>query len=138
MTVEHVHKLLDKFPLGIIILFESELIKWQKNNGTIVKNIVSNNEIVQGQVCVKIISYPQKTFQLKLDEILQSSRKESLTIDYYKKNNKLNDGIRITLVDLIRSHMVTKHIPMSFSLAKSLANQIVAMFKTEIEIFILF
>lgn len=115
MTVEHVHKLLDKFPLGIIILFESELIKWQKNNGTIVKNIVSNNEIVQGQVCVKIISYPQKTFQLKLDEILQSSRKESLTIDYYKKNNKLNDGIRITLVDLIRSHMVTKHIPMSFS-----------------------
>lgn len=30
MRVEHVHKLLFKFPLGIIILYEHELIEWQK------------------------------------------------------------------------------------------------------------
>lgn len=28
MRVDHVYKLLEKFPLGIIILFESELLKW--------------------------------------------------------------------------------------------------------------
>ncbi|KAL4113873.1 hypothetical protein QTP88_017431 [Uroleucon formosanum] len=135
MRVEHVYKLLDKFPLGIIILFESELIKWQKNtsvNGIIVQRNLSN-EIVQAQVCVQNTSHSQKTFKLKLDEVLQSSGKGPLIVDYYKKHNKLNDGIRTTLVDLIVSHMVTKHIPMPISLAKCMANQIVAMLKTEIE-----
>lgn len=73
-----------------------------------------------------------------MDEVLQSSGKGSLIIDYYRKNNILNDGIRTTLVDLIISYMITKQIPMSISLAKSMAEQIVAMFKTEIEVFILF
>ncbi|KAL4152699.1 hypothetical protein QTP88_000532 [Uroleucon formosanum] len=77
-----------------------------KCNGTIVQRNLSN-EIVQAEVCVQNTSHSQKTLKLKLYEVLQSSGKSPLIIHYYKKHNKLNDGIRTTLVDLIISHMDT-------------------------------
>lgn len=104
MRVEHVHKLLEKFPLGIIILFESELIKWQNSismNDNIIQSNIFNEKKIHAQVCVNKTSHYQKTFDLQLDKVLQSSGKGSLILDYYKNHNKLNDGIRTTLVDII-------------------------------------
>ncbi|KAF0707156.1 Uncharacterized protein FWK35_00032435 [Aphis craccivora] len=86
----------------------SELLKWQKNTSSNDTIIISNvsNAIVNAQVGVKNSS--KKAFELKLDEVLQSSGKGSLIIDYYRKNNKLNNGITTTLVDFIISYMITK------------------------------
>lgn len=84
MRVEHVSKLLTEFPLGIIILFEYELVKWQKT----IK--VDNNCL---NIFEEIIHVPtertphiKKSYQLiQLDDILNTSTQESLIIDYYKK-----------------------------------------------------
>jgi len=64
MRVEHVYKLLEKFPLGNIILFESELLKWQKNTSISDTIVISNvsNAIVNSQVGVENSS--KKTFEL--------------------------------------------------------------------------
>jgi hypothetical protein len=73
---------------------------------------------------------------LKVDEVLNSTIQGALILDYYEKNNKLNDGIRSTLVDILIGCVLSKKIQMSVSLAESIANQIVAMFKSEVKVII--
>lgn len=42
MKPEHVHKLLYKFPLGIIIIFEHQLTNWQKSKNDDSLSIIKN------------------------------------------------------------------------------------------------
>lgn len=70
----------------------------------------------------------------KIDEILNSSPQGHLILEYYRKNNKLNDGIRTTLVDIVIRYIISNNIAMSVNVAESLSNQIVAMFSLEIKV----
>lgn len=139
MKVEHVPKLLHKFPLGIIILFEHELVKWQKTihvDDYLSHKTASHNEYHQGNEKSSPESHNLRKINFKLDEVLNASRHGSLIVEYYKKHEKLNDGIRSTLVDIVIGHIITKQVQMTVSMAELIANQIVAMFTSEIKVFI--
>lgn len=136
MKSEQVYKLLNNFPYGIIFKFEEELEQWQKNT-----NILNNcqntnsNEMSLNKSNAETLPKPHKScHNLRVDEVLTSSTQGSLILDYFKTHNKLNDGIRATLVDILIAQVLSQQIPMSVSLAESLANQIVAMFKTEVKV----
>lgn len=66
--------------------------------------------------------------------MLNSSNTGTMIVQYYKSNSKFNDGIRTLLVDTVINYVITKEIPMSVCLAEQLANQIVAMFPTEVKV----
>ncbi|XP_029346099.1 uncharacterized protein LOC115034203 [Acyrthosiphon pisum] len=133
MKSEQVYKLLNNFPYGIIFKFEEELVQWQNNINNL--NIATNaNEMSLKKSNVETIAKPHKSsHNLRVDEVLALSTQGSLILDYFKTHNKLNDGIRATLVDILIAQVLSQQIPMSVSLAESLANQIVAMFKTEVK-----
>lgn len=57
--------------------------------------------------------------------------------EYYKINQKLNDNIRALLVDTIISYIITKNIFMSDGLTNSIADQIVGIFSTEVNVCLL-
>lgn len=137
----HVDKLLSTYPLGILVKFESELEKWK-----ISLNIVDINkrtESAETSTLDTSMNKPNlepslKSFklsqELKVDVILNSSTQGSLILDYYRQNNKLNDGIRSTLVDILIGQVLSQRIPMSVCLAESIADQIVAIFNSEIKV----
>jgi len=141
MKPEDANKLLEKFPLGISILFRHELEKWQKCSVNINENNSLKNDSNQRIQNVPLTSEESLSRQsklpsiiIKVDEILNSSPQGHLIIDYYRKNNKLNDGIRTTLVDIVIGYIISNNIQMSVSVAESLSNQIVAMFSSEIKV----
>lgn len=144
MKTYHVEKLLSKFPWGIIFKFEDELTKWQINNASIVNNDHNSNinlgEIVLCSSSKPIVEDPQKSsnikYILKVEEVLNSTTQGALILNYYVKNNKLNDGIRSTLVDILIGHVISQKLPMSVILAESIADQIVVMFKSEVKVII--
>jgi hypothetical protein len=147
MKSEHVEKLFSKFPWGIIFKFEHELAKWQSNNTSIInKNckastnasevLCSSNQNININKDHQISHQLSNNHELKVDEVLNSTIQGALILDYYEKNNKLNDGIRSTLVDILIGCVLSKKIQMSVSLAESIANQIVAMFKSEVKVII--
>jgi len=141
MKAYHVQKLLSKFPWGIIFKFENEFTKWQ-TNATIVSNdhksCTNLGEIVLCPSSKQIVEDIQKSsnirYQIKVDEVLNSTTQGALILNYYEKNNKLNDGIRSTLVDILIGHVLSQKLPMSVILAESIADQIVVMFKSEIKV----
>lgn len=144
LETEHVNKLLSTYPLGIIVRFQHELVKWKKSLNSVDKNITTESietSSLHTPINEPNVQPPLKQFQLshdlKVDEILNSSTQGSLILDYYKQNNKLNDGIRSTLVDVLIGHVFSQCIPMSVGLAESIADQIVVMFKSEIKVIII-
>jgi len=136
MKPEDAKKLLEKFPLGIYILFRHELEEWQKDRNNISLNNDSNQRIQNVQLTSeKSLSMQSKLpCATKIDEILNSSPQGHLILEYYRKNNKLNDGIRTTLVDIVIGYIISNNIAMSVNVAESLSNQIVAMFSSEIKV----
>jgi len=136
MKPEDANKLLEKFPLGINILFRHELEEWQKDRNNISLNNDSNQVIQNVQLTSeKSLSMQSKLpCATKIDEILNSSPHGHLILEYYRKNNKLNDGIRTTLVDIVIGYIISNNIAMSVNVAESLSNQIVAMFSSEIKV----
>jgi len=147
MKSEHVEKLFSKFPWGIIFKFEYKLAKWQSNNTSIVnKNCKASITNASEVLCssnknINInkdnqISHQLSNYELKVDEVLNSTIQGALILDFYEKNNKLNDCIRSTLVDILIGCVLSKKIQMSVSLAESIANLIVAMFKSEVKVII--
>lgn len=139
----HVEKLLSKFPWGIIFKFEDELTKWQ-TNGSITSNdhnnITNLGEIVLCSSSKPIVEDSQKSpnikYQLKANELLNSTTQGPLILNYYEKNSKLNDGIRLTLVDILIGHELSQKIAMSVTIAESIADQVVVMFKSEVKVII--
>lgn len=87
-----------------------------------------------------IVEYSHKSpnikYQLKVDEVLNSTTQGALILSYYEKYNKLNDGIRSTLVDILIGSVLSQKLPMSVILAESIADQIVVMFKSEVKVII--
>lgn len=129
MKPEDVYKLLAKFPLEIYILFRHKLEEWQKD-----RNNISLKKDLQ-QTTEKSSSIQSKLpCATNIADILKSSPQGHLILEYYKKYNKLNDGIRTTLVDIVIGYIISNNIPMSVNVAESLSNQIVAMFSSEIKV----
>jgi len=143
MKTYHVEKLLSKFPWGIIFKFKHELTKWQ-TNASIVSNDLNScthmGEIVLCPSSKSILEDTQKSsnikYQLKVYEVLNSTTQGALILNYYEKNNKLNDGIRLTLVDILIGRVLSQELPMSVILTESIADQIVVMFKSEVKVII--
>ncbi|CAI6365987.1 unnamed protein product [Macrosiphum euphorbiae] len=142
MKTYHVEKLLSKFPWGIIFKFEFELTKWQTNNSIVTVSNDHNSSTNLGEIVLcssstPIVEYfhksPNIKYQLKVDEVLNSTTQGALILSYYEKNNKLNDGIRSTLVDILIGSVLSQKLPMSVILAESIADQIVVMFKSEVK-----
>lgn len=135
LKTRHIDKLLSTYPLGIQVKFESELEKWKSG-----LNIIDIDKITEPTTSMNKpnLEPPLKCFklsqELKVDEILNSSTQGSLILDYYRQNNKLNDGIRSALVDILIGEVLSQRIPMSVSLAESIADQIVAIFNSEIKV----
>jgi len=141
MKSEHVEKLLSKFPWGIIFKFENELTNWQRNIDIVNKNSNSSTNLgavlcSSSNIKVHQIAPMSKIpdHVLKVDEVLNSTTQGALILNYYEKYNKLNDGIRSTLVDILIGRVLSEKISMSVSLAESIANQIVTMFKSEVKV----
>jgi len=70
---------------------------------------------------------------LQVHTMLANSTRGKLLIDHYNIHKELNDTIRGNLVDLIVHAIISKNIPMSISLAESVAEQITIMFPSEIK-----
>lgn len=140
LKTRHIDKLLSTYPLGILVKFESELEKWK--SGLNMVDIDKRTEVAETSTLdismnKANLEPPLKSFklskELNVDVILNSSTQGSLILDYYRQNNKLNDGIRSTLVDILIGQVLSQRIPMSVSLAESIADQIVAIFNSEIK-----
>lgn len=139
MKSDHVHKLLSKFPFGIIFKFEAELEKWQKTKNILNSfqstNITNSIDTSINKSNAETLKKPQKLgHNFRVDEVLTLSTQGSLILDYFKTHNKLNDGIQATLVDILIGQVLSQQVPMPVSLAESLAYQIVAMFKSEVKV----
>lgn len=141
LNTRHIDKLLSTYPLGILVKFESQLEKWK--SGLNIVDIDKRTELAETSTLDISMNKansepPLKSFklsqELNVDVILNSSTQGSLILDYYRQNNKLNDGIRSTLVDILIGQVLSQRIPMSVSLAESIANQIVAIFNSEIKV----
>lgn len=130
MQPNDVNKLLENFPLGIKIVFRYELDKWQKSTHK-VRNISLDHEL-HHDLPLTIDSLPKQI--IKVGEILSSSSQGHLILEFYRKNNKLNDGIRTTLVDIIISYIISMKIPMSVNISESMADQIVTLFPSEVKV----
>lgn len=123
MKADQVHELLKKYPMGIRLLFLYNLEIWQKSK---------ENDLMPN--CPSTSSNPSNTQTVDLGEVLKGSNTGTMIIEFFKTNNKLNDGIRSILVETIINYLITNKISMSVHLAEQLANNIVAMFPTEIKV----
>ncbi|XP_016659852.1 uncharacterized protein LOC107883741 [Acyrthosiphon pisum] len=115
---------------------EYRLLDWLINNEFLSKinQFTINNEICPVQHIGETIFDEKNTTGALLPLKFQFKKYfEQGILEYFKTHNKLNDGIRATLVDILIAQVLSQQIPMSVSLAESLANQIVAMFKTEVK-----
>ncbi|KAL5239094.1 hypothetical protein ACI65C_006504 [Semiaphis heraclei] len=94
--------------IGILVKFESQLEKWKSDLNIV--DIDKRTELAETSTLdismnKANLEPPLKSFklsqELNVDVILNSSTQGSLILDYYRQNNKLNDGIRSTLVDIL-------------------------------------
>lgn len=136
----HIDKLLSTQPLGILIKFENCVETWQKSlqdKSLIVidNSLVSGVQNLQTSLQNKPLSEIDRTLVsgVQVHTILANSTRGKLLLDYYKIHKELNDSIRGNLVDLIVHDIISKNIPMSISLAESVAEQIAIMFPSEIK-----
>jgi len=133
MKSEHVDRLLNKYPIGIQILFSHHLENWQKSlshNDPITANITT----MAPTPSTILLKKSDNGINIKLNDILNSSTTGTMIIDYYKANNELNDNIRSLLVDNIINYIITNKLTMSVSLADYIGKQIVAMFPSEVKV----
>jgi len=131
MNVNHANELLKNYPLGIRILFSSNLEKWQNS-----KKLLPTTSLLP----TLDKNLPQEkcssTLPINIGEILNACSTGLMINDYYKTNRKFNDNIRTLLVETIINFIITKQISMSVSLANSIADQIADIFPTEIKVYI--
>lgn len=150
-------------PLGILIKFEHHVQKWQRSlqdkplsriESTLVSGVQNPQTSLQDtplngidSTIVSRVQNPKtilkdKPFSeidstlvsgVQVHTILANSTRGKLLIDYYNIHKELNDTIRGNLVDLIIHDIISNDVPMSISLAESVAEQIVAMFPSEIK-----
>jgi len=137
MEADQACELLKNFPLGIRLLFVYNLKKWQKTqeNDSISTSTPPFN--LQTSANQPIEHHHQNNIDnmsIHLGDVLNSSNTGIMILQYYKSNQKLNDGIKVMLVDTIINWVITKKIYMSVGLAEQLANQVVAMFPTEVKV----
>jgi hypothetical protein len=138
MKFEHVEKQLSKFPWSIIFKLEHKLKKWQTNIPNIGNDLNNYSNPIDVSMCSLNKSITEKpqishktTHEFKVDEVLNSAVQGSLILDYYKKYDKIND---VTLVESLIGHVLPQKIPISVSLAESIADQIVVMFRSELKV----
>ncbi|KAF0713362.1 C2H2-type domain-containing protein, partial [Aphis craccivora] len=124
-------ELLNKFSLGIRILFINNLENWKKG-------LLQNENMT---ATIQQYTPTTKTFQqqksvdhnIDLGVILNSITTGGMIEDYYKINNRFNDNIRSLLVDAIISYIITKKMTMSVNLVDYIGDQIVSMFPSEVK-----
>lgn len=150
-------------PLGILIKFEHHVHTWQTSlqdkpltgiDSTLVSGVQNPQMSLQDtplngidSTLVSGVQNPQTILQdkpfsgidsplvsgVQVHTILANSTRGKLLIDYYNIHKELNDTIRGNLVDLIIHDIISNDVPMSISLAESVAEQIVTMFPSEIK-----
>jgi len=130
MKSEHVDRLLNKYPIGINILFSHHLENWQKS---LLHNAIANTTMSPTTSNFSL-KKSDNVINIKLNDILKSTNTGIMIVDYYKANDKLNDNIRSLLVDTVINYIITNKLPMSVSLADCIGNQIVAMFPSEVKV----
>lgn len=129
----HINELLQKFPIGIKVLFTHEVQKWQKLYNEKNDNFVTPvNELPT----IKHTILPSMT--INLVEVLNETNTGKMIFNYYKLNKKLNNNIRNLLVDTIISFIITKKMTMSVQLASNIGTLIVEMFPSEVKVCIIY
>jgi len=129
---EDCKELLNKFPLGIRVLFINKLENWKKRlpqNGNMTTTIPQNTPTTKTLQQQKSVVY-----DIDLGAILNASTTGTMILDYYKTNNRFNDNIRSVLVDAIISYIITKKMTMSVNLASCIGDQIISMFPSEVKV----
>jgi hypothetical protein len=128
-------ELLNKFPLGIRVLFINNLENWKKSlseNGNISTTIPQNIPITKTFQQQKSVVHNMG--HIDLGVILNASTTGGMILDYYKTNNRFNDNIRSLLVDIIISYIITKKMIMSVNLADFIDDKIISMFPSEVKV----
>ncbi|XP_050063977.1 uncharacterized protein LOC126552899 [Aphis gossypii] len=136
MEADQAYELLKHFPLGIRLLFVYNLKKWQKTQENDMKSTNTPQLNLKASTNQPIQYHHQNNINnisINLGEVLNSSNTGLMILQYYKSNQKLNDGIRSMLVDTVINWVITKKINMSVNLAEQLANQLVSIFPTEVK-----
>ncbi|CAI6354025.1 unnamed protein product [Macrosiphum euphorbiae] len=133
-------KMLKTYPTGIKVLFTHHLENWQKSldqqDVLCFSQTTNHNETTTNISTLKPhqpLKLSSTSVTFNLGEILNASLTGKMIIDYFKVNSRLNNNIRVLLVDSIISFVITKKIPMSINLADSIATYIVAMFPSEVK-----
>lgn len=101
LKIEHAKELLNKYPLGIQVLFIHNLENWQKS---LPQNEHLTSTIPQFTPPTKTVQQQKSLVNnIDLGVILNASTTGEMIMDYYKTNNTFNDNIRSLLVDSIIS-----------------------------------
>jgi len=134
-------KMLKTYPTGIKVRFTHQLENWQKSldqqDVLCFSQTTNHNETTTNISTLKPhqpLKLSSTSVTFNLGEILNASLTGKMIIDYFKVNGRLNNNIRVLLVDSIISFVITKKIPMSINLADSIATYIVAMFPSEVKV----
>lgn len=131
---EYCTKLLNKFPLGIRVLFINNLENWKKclpQNENITTTIPHNTPATKTP---NLQQQKSVVHDIHLGVVLNASATGTMILDYYKTNNRFNDNIRSVLVDAIISYIITKKMTMSVNLADFIGDQIISIFSSEVKV----
>jgi len=125
-------KMLKTYSTGIKVYFTHQLENWQKSldqQDVLCFSQTTNISTLKPHKPLKLSS---TSVTFNLEEILNASLTGKMIIDYFKVNSRLNNYIRVLLIDSIISFVITKK--MSINLADSIATYINAMFPSEVKV----
>ncbi|KAF5290964.1 hypothetical protein FQR65_LT11482 [Abscondita terminalis] len=139
----HIEKLLQKFDMGTLILFEHNLEEWRKSIGFPIVNYLTSPippssptpSFASNTSSVKTPysrpSTPDKSSIITLSTILNENPKGIILLDYYKKFGKFEEEQRSSLITTIAQFFEKKNMPMSISTSYRIKKEILDRFPTE-------
>jgi len=138
MKDHHFPILLSNFPLGIQIKFEHHVKQYQQsckvNKEPPISNKLPMIQNITGQISHATDDIPSKNTVFQLHSVITSNPNGSFILDYFSKNNVLNESCRNMLVEIIICDIIKKNSSMTVGLANSIANAIVGTFHSEIKV----
>lgn len=119
--------------IGVMATFEYNVKKWQTQEKTTVCSCQSS-DLPESPNIIREKQDFEELVEIKVIDILNKTSNGRTIIQQYKTFQKLPDGCRNILVDIIINYLIQNDIKMSVSLSEKIADQIIMIFPTEIKV----
>lgn len=142
----HTEKVLNKYKLGVQILFEHNLEVWQNSLGisfnespssrppssSSIPDSFSDTNSSRSCPYARInTSEPSSTKNISFCSILNETTRGLMLVDYYNKHSRFQDEQRLILINNIAQYFEDKKVHMSLSSSHRLEKEIIERFPTE-------